>query len=66
VKKFGILRASHRPNHIKASVGEYTAISGQIDHLPEIAPASEWPYRLDDVHSGLWDRSRVDGRTEKV
>lgn len=64
-KNFGILRASHRSNRVKASVGEYTALSGQFDHLPEIAPASEWRYGLDDDQSGLQDRSRVTAELKK-
>ncbi|WP_254229239.1 hypothetical protein [Agrobacterium salinitolerans] len=63
-EKFRILRASHRSNRVQAS-GEYTAFSGQFDHLPEIAPASEWPYGLDDDQSGLQDRSRVMAELKK-
>jgi len=57
---------TYRADCIQAGAGEHPALPGQLDYLPEIAPAPEWPYRLDDDQSDLRDRSRFDGRTEKA
>lgn len=65
-KDIRILRAAYRAIHIQTSAGERPPLSPKLDHLPKIAAVSEWPCRLGDNRSVLWDRSRIDGGTEKA